>query len=246
MLADYLIWAERERGLLPNTIRKYRSYLSDLEAEEGDLSALGPEQIRDWLHHKGGSTASFAGRLAATRSFYSWMIRTDQRLDDPTAKIDRPRIHRGLPKPVKNREAKIAQFKRDDYKHVATFLYETGLRLSEAWSIAEEPPVPDELVIRGKGAKERLVQLTDEARKALDALGGMMPGAQRTFQKACQELGFTPHKLRHSLACDLIASGVDLGDVSQILGHASPSTTLIYAAFKRDRLRDAHARRKAS
>jgi integrase len=130
-----------------------------------------------------------------------------------------------------------------EFHLIATVLVETGLRVSEACGLMVDVPAPEQIVVRGKGAKERIVLLTPAARAALDELGGRIPYRPRTIQRRFRLAGFTPHRLRHTLACDLAASGADLGEIQEILGHSSPATTRIYAAYGTARLRRALERR---
>lgn len=237
-------WVTLERGLKADTtVKKYRADLEALESFAGPVETLTTQQLRDFLQHMGGKASTVAGRIAAMRSVYLWLIRTEQITRNPTDLLDRPKLHRGLPKPVPDLLSKLEHL-APHWKHTALFLYETGLRISEGYSIHIEPPAPETLYVIGKGTKERPVFLTKEARAALDELGGSLPFSPRSCQKAFSKLGFTPHKLRHSLACALIDSGADLGEVQEILGHASPATTRIYAQYKESRLRGAQARRQ--
>jgi len=105
--------------------------------------------------------------------------------------------------------------------------------------------VGDELVVLGKGSKTRIVPLTLRARQALDELGGHIDKSVRAIERAFSMVGTHPHALRHTFATDLITSGADLGDVQELLGHSSPATTKVYAAYSTSRLRAAIERRSA-
>lgn len=244
-LDAWQLWATVSRGLAPTTIGKYRSYLTDLQSfvYPSPLIGLASEQVRDWVEGKGGSSASVAGRVAAARSYFSWLVRTEQRDDDPSSRLDRPRVHKGIPKPISDVPLVLSGLSVE-FQAVATFLVETGMRLSEAWGLNVSPPCPDELIVKGKGSKERWLPIPEEARRALDSLGGKMPGSPRTFQKACQRLGVTPHKFRHTYASELFAAGVDVLVIQKLLGHSSVATTQIYTLVDRDRLRQDVAKRK--
>lgn len=150
---------------------------------------------------------------------------------------------------------------------VLTLLWGCGLRVSEALSLrGADAPLGDSLRIRGKGGKERIVPVLPAARDAVDryrtaapfALApenplfrGVRGGAldQRLVRRAMQEartaLGLpasaTPHALRHAFATHLLAAGGDLRAIQALLGHASLSTTQIYAAVDENRLAAVHA-----
>jgi len=138
---------------------------------------------------------------------------------------------------------------------VLTLLYGAGLRISEALSLpASAHPLPDILRITGKGGKVRVLPILPAIKQAVaeyvrlcpqvlapDAplfrgvRGGKLQPAivQRKMQKLRGALGLpdsaTPHALRHSFATHLLAGGGDLRTIQELLGHASLSTTQIYA-----------------
>lgn len=242
--ARWLAWLRVERGLLDSTITGYKRELLNLHRAKGDPTSLTVAELRSYIVEAGGGPSTVAGRIAAMRSFYGFLVRSGIRIDDPTVTLDRPKQRRGLPKPIQDREKLLAQLD-PDYRLIATFLLETGLRISEAVAVRLPVPAPAQMVVRGKGAKERLVLLTDEARAAIDALGGTVKYQVRTIQRNFKAAGFNPHARRHTLACDLAASGADLGEVQEILGHANPATTKVYMAYGIDRIQRAHERRKA-
>ena len=246
------LWVEylkKEKGLLPSSIRLYSRTLEIAAADLGPLETLDTEPIRAWLHAKGGSGSSFSNRLSALRSFYRWQVKLKLRADDPTLGIDAPKRRKGLPKPVRDLEgalevldaydARIEAIPEGQSRAIATFIAETGLRISEACAVREQVPARDEIVVMGKGAKECLVLLTPKAREALDFLGGSIPIGARAIQRRFERAGFHPHQLRHWRATSLVAKGVEIGTVSKILRHSSPAVTMIYAEYARDTLRNA-------
>ena len=147
---------------------------------------------------------------------------------------------------------------------VLLLLYGSGLRISEALGLRlKDAPtrLRDTLLIEGKGGKQRLVpalpitidaidryrrlcpyQLTPEGPLFFGAKGGPLSPRiiQLLIERLRGELGLpetaTPHALRHSFATHLLASGADLRQIQELLGHASLSTTQIYTEVDRDRL----------
>lgn len=253
-----------EKALSPNTIKLYMRVIREVVDEVGPLETITTEQIRDWLHGRGGLDGTIANRICALRSVYKFMSRSKLRVENPMDAIDSPKSRRGIPKPIKDVEAKLLILdEADEIAHkrlapknkwkrplgqsraMATFLLETGLRIHEAVAMDLEVPCPEIMVLVGKGRKEALLPLTEEARKAADFLGGKWPigarGTQRRFEKA----GFSPHQCRHTLGCTLASSGADLGEIQELLRHENPATTKGYAAYDTDRLRAAQARRTA-
>lgn len=242
-LDRYVIWCRVERGLSPGTIAAYVRELSSLQERCGELQLLDAAELRSWIQDRAGAASTVARRVAALCSFYGWLVRTEQRTDDPSKLLDRPHVRPGLPRPVEDLDG-VLRHLDPTFQAIAIFLAETGLRISEACALQCRPPVPDQMLVLGKGAKERLVPLTDLARAALDELGGSLPASSRTIQRRFREAGITPHRLRHTLGCELAASGADLGEIQDLLGHASPATTRVYAAYGMARLRAAQDRRR--
>ncbi|VAV88951.1 Site-specific tyrosine recombinase XerC [hydrothermal vent metagenome] len=135
-------------------------------------------------------------------------------------------------------------------------LYGAGLRIAEALAITgAQIPMGEVLRITGKGAKTRLVPVLAMAREAVQRYIKLCPfpilhdtpifrakrggdmgarAAQHLMQDMRSRLGLpdslTPHALRHSFATHLLAGGGDLRTIQELLGHASLSSTQIYAA----------------
>lgn len=256
--ADYL---GKERGLATSSIRLMTSHLQQLQDDREDPRVLHTDDLRNWLHTKGGSSATFASRLTSCRSFYRWLVVTKQRIDDPTMGIQAPKKRQGLPHPVENLDAALAIFDELDRRNnanaetmkclkprpigetraMAVFMAETGLRVGETVPLVLPVPCPDQLRIVGKGGKHAFVPLTNDARDAWDFLGGTWPLGIRGTQRRFKEAGFTPHQLRHLRATSMAAAGCDLGDIQTMLRHESADTTRIYTAWSTDRVRDALA-----
>lgn len=150
---------------------------------------------------------------------------------------------------------------------VLSLLYGAGLRISEALGLTgRDHPLPDSLRITGKGGRTRLVPVLRPVREAVEAYAGLCPfplaadeplfrgargGAlnarevQRSVERLRGALGLpssaTPHALRHAFATHLLAGGGDLRAIQELLGHASLSTTQIYAEVDTARLMAVHA-----
>jgi integrase/recombinase XerC len=150
---------------------------------------------------------------------------------------------------------------------VLTLLWGCGLRVGEALALTgADAPLPDTLRVTGKGGKQRLVPVLPAARAAVEAYRAACPMAlprdgplfrgvrggalsprliQLAMERARAALGLpataTPHALRHAFATHLLAAGGDLRAIQDLLGHASLSTTQIYAAVDAPRLAAVHA-----
>ena len=258
---DYLA---KERGLAQTSIGLMGSHLTQLASDLEDPRVLHTDDIREWLHAKGGSSSTFSSRLTSCRSFYKWLVVTKQRIDDPTMGIQAPKKRQGLPRPVENLEDALRILDGIDKRNnesaltmkcltprplgesraMAVFLAETGLRIHEAVGLTLVVPTPEQLRIVGKGGKHAFIPLTDDARDAWDFLGGEWPLSIRGTQRRFKEAGFTPHQLRHLRATSMAAAGCDLGDIQTMLRHESADTTRIYTAWSTDRVRDALAQVK--
>lgn len=227
------------RGMRPATVKAYvrdaRSYIVwSLRTPHRDAV----QHLRDWVYGARIAPSTACRRLAAVKALCQY-----RDVIDLTAGVHRPRRRRGKPRPIPDVETKLRAMD-PTLRAVATFLLETGLRISEACSVRYLATLPDaELLITGKGGKQRWIPLTNKAVTALHAMGGAIPWSARTVQRKLAAHGLTPHLFRHTFACQLIEAGADLGDVQELLGHSSPDTTRGYAAYGKDRLRAAAERR---
>ena len=192
------------------------------------------------------------------------------RPDDPTSLLDTPRLPRSLPKYLSEQEvdallaAAGTRAGRTGAIALAALeiLYASGMRVSELLSLPRSALAGDAalLLIRGKGGKERIVPLTESAKRAAAALVAatgkdsrcLFPG--RDKRRAMTRQGFflllkqvalaagldparvSPHVLRHSFASHLLARGADLRSLQTLLGHADIATTQIYTHVLAERL----------
>ncbi|WP_177420635.1 site-specific tyrosine recombinase XerD [endosymbiont of Lamellibrachia barhami] len=275
-----------ERGLSRNTLSAYQSDLNKvsiwllqqrktdlLNADRGDLLLYLAELARQGLKPR-----STARRLSCLRQFYQYALREGWIEHDPSALIDAPKIGRSLPGALTEAEVEAlleapdladAQGFRD--RTMLEVLYASGLRVSELISLRPEQVSLTQGVIRiiGKGGKERLVPLGDEAQSWLirflkgprqEILGARLcpdlfptrRGSGMTRQafwylikKHAITAGISkhlsPHTLRHAFATHLLNHGADLRVVQLLLGHSDLSTTQIYTHVARERLKSLHA-----
>ena len=236
---------------------------------------------------KNGAAATTVRRkIAAARTFFRTLQRADLVESNPFSLLHGPRKEKRLPKTLSVREIeRFLEQPANDYdarlvseyvylRDTAIFeaLYSTGCRVTEmtnaTWGIVDFNR--SAMIVRGKGAKERLVILGSRAKTALHHLWSWMRAFHpelttpehriflsdrfeviaRTFvelrmKKYLAEAGLptdiTPHKLRHSFATHLLDAGADLRSVQEMLGHASLSTTQIYTHVSVERLKDTYA-----
>ncbi len=276
-----------EDGLSRNTLDAYRRDLAQFaqwlaRQHKKELFAADQGDLQNYLGHKyrQKSRASSAARLLSSlKRFYRHALRQNRITTDPTLNIDAPKLPRGLPKTlteddvVKLLAAPPADEPRGlrDRAMLET-LYASGLRVSELVTLKQPQVSHDMGVVRviGKGSKERLVPLGEEALswltrymkesrgallkgQATDALFVTAHGGAMTRQSFWQiikryalQAGITapisPHTLRHAFATHLLNHGADLRVVQLLLGHSDISTTQIYTHVARERLKQLHAR----
>jgi integrase/recombinase XerD len=267
-----------EDGLAQNTIAAYRADLEQLAAFlGGDLLAADEARVFAFLAAKQGRASSAARRVSSLKRFYQYCVREGLLRTDPTLKLDPPQRAPRFPKTLSEDDveallaapdAASAMGVRD--RAMLETLYATGLRVSELVALKLHAANLQAGVARvlGKGSKERLVPLGEEAvhwierylsearpklkgRREPDALFITARGAGMTRQafwhlirrygaRAIPGKRLSPHVLRHAFATHLINHGADLRVVQMLLGHADISTTQIYTHVARERLKKLH------
>jgi integrase/recombinase XerD len=263
-----------EDGLSRNTISSYRADLRQLGSfVKVPLTDVSEESLFAFLGSRKGRASSAARRVSTLKRFYRYLLR-ERRIDaDPTLKIDPPKRAPRFPKSLSESDVEALLAAPDaatpmglrDRAMLET-LYATGLRVSELVALKTFELNLDANVVRvtGKGNKERLVPLGEEAADWLarylkardgksDALfltnrrAGMTRQAfwqliRRYGARAIPGKKLSPHVLRHAFATHLINHGADLRVVQLLLGHADISTTQIYTHVARERLKALHAK----
>ena len=275
-----------ERGLSPRTVSAYRSDLVRLgewlDREKGkDLVHADPAAIAAhlrWLHGQEISPRSARRAMAAMHGFYRDLVEAGELRSDPVENLEAPRLFRRLPKVLSEEEVERLLTAPDFAtpaglrdKAMLELLYATGLRVSELVGL-RLPQIDLKggfLLAFGKGSKERVVPVGEEAERSLarylaelrpqlakgrhDAVFVNLRGAPMTrqgFWKILKALGLragidrpiSPHMLRHSFATHLLEHGADLRAVQAMLGHSDIATTEIYTHIHQERLRGAYDR----
>lgn len=292
-LRTYLDHLTVERGLAANTVQSYRRdlrrYLAFLGSREVlTLDQVGEQTVSDFLvhlregdaEHVGLSATSAARTVVAVRGFHKFCVRDGLVEVDPAASVRPPTPDKRLPKalPLSDVEALLDAAGADgtplalrDHA-LLEVLYGTGARISEAVGLDVDDLDLHErtVLLRGKGAKERIVPIGTFACEAvevylrsargelvgqgkggpalfLNARGGRLSrqSAWSILVKAADRAGITrdvsPHTLRHSFATHLLDGGADVRVVQELLGHASVTTTQVYTLVTVDNLREVFA-----
>jgi len=276
-----------EDGLARNTLDSYRRDLVQfrdwLNAQQGKaLLAASHADLLGFLAHKvrrRAKASTTSRELSTLKRFYRYALRQGRITADPTLKIDAPKLPRALPKSLTEADVEnlLAAPRieaplglRD--KTMLETLYASGLRVTELVTLKLPQVSQDMGVVRvmGKGSKERLVPLGEEALawirrylsearpallrgKASDDLFVTARGGAMTRQAFWHLLKryavqadlnklISPHTLRHAFATHLLNHGADLRVVQLLLGHSDISTTQIYTHVARERLKQLHAK----
>ena len=263
-----------EDGLSKNTIASYRSDLQQwFQFIKAPLGA-NEEDLFRFLATRKGRASSAARRVSTLKRFYQYCLR-ERRIDaDPTLKLDPPKRAPRFPKSLSEADVEALLAAPDATtplglrdRAMLEALYATGLRVSElvGMKLFEVDLQAGVVRVMGKGSKERLVPLGEEAaawiakylkerkRAASDTLFITERGSGMTRQafwhlirrygaRAIPGKKLSPHVLRHAFATHLINHGADLRVVQLLLGHADISTTQIYTHVARERLKQLHAK----
>jgi integrase/recombinase XerD len=278
------IWMER--GLSENTLGAYRADLialnQRLESKSVDLVHAGRADIMDyiaWRVEGGAKPRSTARQLSSFRRFYRYLLREGVISEDPTVNIAMPKIGRSLPQSLTEPDVesllaapKVAEPLGHRDRTMLEVLYATGVRVSELINLKLDQINLNQGVLRivGKGDRERLIPLGDEAQdwirefidgprseilleRQTDYLFPTRRGDRMTRQafwhiikryakKAGISKKLSPHTVRHAFATHLLNNGADLRVVQLLLGHSDVSTTQIYTHVARERMKELHGR----
>jgi len=278
------IWMEK--GLSRNTLESYRHDLyrfADWLVTRGTpLLAVSGDDIKAYLGVREGDgmhARSQARLLSCLRGFYRHQLRERQVAVDPTLQIASPKLGRPLPKSLTEEDVERLLAAADVNtvlglrdRTMLEVLYASGLRVTELVTLTLPQLGLRQGVVQvtGKGSKQRLVPLGEEAvawltrymaearpvlleRNVSEVLFPSQRGEQMTRQAFWYRLrlmartaGITaplsPHTLRHAFATHLLNHGADLRVLQMLLGHSDLSTTQIYTHVASARLKELHAR----
>lgn len=277
-----------EDGLSRNTLESYRRDLDKfatwLQTQHGGgLLAATHADIQGFLAHlvsKQKARATSTSRaISSLKRLYRYLLRQNKITVDPTLQIATPKLPRSLPKSLTEEDVETLLNAPDINnplgmrdRTMLEVLYASGLRVSELVGLLIMQISLNEGVVRvmGKGSKERLVPLGEEAldwirRYLVEARPALLAGkvSDALFVTQCGE-GMTrqmfwylikkyakqgglqkplsPHTLRHAFATHLLNHGADLRVVQMLLGHSDIATTQIYTHVARERLKQLHAK----
>ncbi|MEZ5285458.1 MAG: site-specific tyrosine recombinase XerD [Vicinamibacterales bacterium] len=287
LIDSFLLHLSAERRLSSHTVDAYAvdvRHLADFSAAQGRrLAGLGRADLEAFvrtLMADGRAARSVARTVAAIRTFYRYMVVNGGLEHSPAADVRAPRAIKTLPTSLSAAEVErllaapdVTTLRGLRDRAMIELLYATGLRVSELVALGLSHVNLDEgvLTTMGKGRKERVVPIGDEAarwvgrylREARPVLAARRPST-RLFVNArgggaITRVGFwkllrayavplgladrlSPHVVRHSFATHLLEHGADLRAIQVMLGHADLSTTQIYTHVLDARLRTLYDR----
>ena len=234
----------------------------DLSLDDVDVRMLAAYTAELGRARRGLAPSTIARRLSAVRSLVRHALGPTRVPEAPLA----PRKRRRLPEAPRLAEIEADVAAMDGESPLALrnaslveLVYSCGLRSAEAigLDLADVDIEREQVLVRGKGAKERLVPLGEEAawrlgrwlrdgrpalaRAACDAVFVSIRG-RRLDTSVLRRLLRNPHRLRHAYATHLLEGGVDLRTIQELLGHASLSTTQVYSHVDARRMRKVYDR----
>jgi len=285
MVGEYQQWLILEMRMAGNSVETYmreiRRFSYWLDQQTLSVLDVQSDHIPAYLEYrqskKSLSPRTVSRIISSLRSFFDFQLRSGYRKDDPMKHQRPPRLTPSLPQVMSVEEVDrfLGEISGNDPLNIRDrtlfeLIYSCGLRVSEAVGLTLSQVYLQEGLIRiwGKGDKERLVPLGDEAERWMRiyltesrprlektshprnelflnrrGMGLSRKGMWKRFSQIALRAGIEGskiHTLRHSFATHLLQGGADLRSVQELLGHSDISTTQIYTHLKRDDLREAH------
>lgn len=284
---DYLHYLKVERGLSENTINSYgidlKLFLEYLrENEIPSFKQVNKEVIVNYMQsekNNNKANSSILRSVSSLRKFFQYLAQEKIIEKDPMLLIDTPKKKQHLPQVLTKEEVEkllrspnTGQVLGLRDRAMLELMYATGLRISEIINLKLEDLhlTMGTLQTLGKGHKERIVPVGDEAIKWVNRYleearpkllkqkrsnylflnfhgnnltrQGVWKNLKAEVRKAGIQKNITPHTLRHSFATHILEDGADLRIVQELLGHADISTTQIYTHLSNKQLADIYNR----
>jgi site-specific recombinase XerD len=262
---EFIAYVKEYRSFSQLTVRAYgtdmrmlRQFLEERLGRVPFPNEITREMIVQFgVSLKGAAPLTLRRKYACISSFFGFLQDMGYATSNPARRLPLPKVSQPVPVCLTEEmaQALIAAADKPWYRALIVLLLSTGIRRGEAVSITLDDLDLDnsQVLIRGKGDKQRVVPLTDQAVEAIQAylphrtkngsrhlfvsawqgrpIQGRVVNAmlKTTIRKAGLEgQGITPHKLRHTFATHLIRNGVDVRTVQELLGHADLQTTAKY------------------
>ena len=275
-IEKYLSYLEIEKNYSPHTILNYKIDLIELFAfvQETPVEKIDYLALRKFLAHlrtKQHRPRTLARKLSALRSFFRFLQREGYLKSNPAVLMATPKLDKKLPNFLSENEMtqlietpSLDQVSGKRDRAILEILYSTGIRVSELVGLNVEAVdfISNIVKVMGKGKKERLVPIGDQALRSLkeyldsrkketNILFLNKNGTRLTARSICNITNkyiqvasiknhVSPHVLRHSFATHLLNRGADLRSVQELLGHVNLSTTQIYTHVTTERLKSVY------
>lgn len=275
LIERFLEMLVAEAGASKHTLSAYRTDLEQASAiGGGKLSSADRAEIKKLsAHWRGLQNSTVARKSSSLRRYFGFLVEEGFRENDPSDALPRPGVVRSLPKTLSHAEIAnlfrlIAEALECEPVKPATvrlsaileLLYGSGFRASELVSLQRSSIAGDKpyLIIKGKGEKERLVPISQQARAAVHRWAEyvdpkekwLFPSPkghisrirlyqiikQHAAKAGINPANISPHVLRHAFATHLLEGGADLRALQTLLGHSDISTTQIYTHIDSARL----------
>ncbi len=267
-IANFILYLQKEKNYSPHTLRAYRKDLESFfhflrEQKIVDVDQNTITLFIGFLLKYGLDARTVARKLSTLKSFFKTLKKMDIITENPAVTIKTPKTKKHLPGFLTYDQIKQGLEISDPRdRAIMEILYSCGLRASElvGLNIDDIDFNRDEVRIKGKGNKQRIVPLGKAAKEAvlqyskmretnephlfLNYRGGRLStrSLQRIVRKYLIKLahaaGTNPHIIRHSFATHLLENGADLRAVQELLGHSSLSTVQIYTHLTTKRLKE--------
>lgn len=242
----------RAAGLAPGTIRQREIWIVNLSHLFADPWAVTAEDLARHLSRADWSPAYKRSGRTTMRLFYKWAARSGRVRTNPAEDLDPVRVGRALPRPTPTEAILEARKTADATTRLAIDIaMYAGLRIGEVVRLKMTDVLGDHILVNGKAGKQRLVPLHPELRETFAAERSrraksgidspwLFPSSRREDHLTAGGVGkhvsdalgpgWTAHTLRHRFATRAYQATTDLRAVQELLGHAKPETTAIYAA----------------
>lgn len=289
LLSSYTIESKNEMEISESNEELLKMYINAIKLENYSLTTITNYQyelrrfikfvqknilrtttadIRQYLaNHNHLKSGTIATKLTIISSFYSWLVREELLLKNPTVKIKSPKTPKRIREGLTIEELETVRESCETLRQRALIevFYSTACRLSElsALNVNDINWQDMSIVVFGKGSKERKVFLSFKAlyhlkrylKSRTDKCEALFVTERRPYRRLTNRgiqfqvdkieqvsqvsKPLTPHVMRHTFATLAMDAGIELADLQHLLGHENPATTLCYAPVSEERKRDA-------
>ena len=283
---SFLQYLEFEKRFSLHTITAYKKDLQQFLLfikEEGGLSSVKEVRhphVRSWMVHllsEGMSSRSINRKLSTLKAYFRFMMKRGYLDHNPTDKVPVPKIGKRLPSNLKKDEiSRLFDLVQEEEgfpgfrnRLMIEMLYATGMRRSELINllISDFDTSRQQLIVKGKGGKIRIIPISTELRKKLENYltlraieftdislpylfltdKGKKLYPKFVYRTVHRYLSLVtnneyrgPHALRHSFATHLSENGADINAIKALLGHSSLASTQVYTHNSIERLREVY------